>query len=1000
MGQEEAIKKAKGPCVILAGAGTGKTYTIVEKIKYLIDNKIYKPEKIVCITFSNEAANNLLSRVRKSNEFEEGKEPIIKTFHAFSAELLRKYGYLIGIDKEFKVLIPDEAKVILHRYLKINAGNCHNYIKAIGTAKDLGISIESLREYIDIKISNFGGIDLEKRLDSLQFELKTLYLRGNNRHEKNKLSLDAKKISDLLKLKKFVAAWGAYEKLKKIKGYQDYSDLNKNALYLLKNNSNISGEYDYVIVDEFQDTNKVQLDLLYALTHHKNVTVVGDLNQSIYRFRGAYKKNFDEFKEFFNIKNEDIFNLDMSYRSSNKILRVAHKLILNNYEKYNECFEVLNVNNREGENIEVYELKNSREEARKIVELAQKEISNGREMKDICIMFRTHQQGKIIKQALEANGIPYVSVNKISLLKEKSIKTVIDYLIILYKLEKKEKGGEQAWWDLLYQLNFIDDDLIKVGKFIKDNKDAENISALLLNSLEDLDLSDGGRMIAKILVERIKILIPSLNKNVLGIIKDVYTVSGLFNLQKNKEEKVAILNLHRFYELAKEHAAFHAPDFGSFIYYLDILKSLGIEIEAADSENDGVRLMTSHATKGLEYKTVIISNLAQKRFPIERYENNSLIPAELSPEFNFDSEEDNNIAYFVSENERRNQLFEERRLCYVAFTRAKEKLILTYAQEYGKKNFYPSIFLQEISYKTNKDIGFNIDEEEKYIEPRIEQKSEAEFSSILMNGNFDEDIVNVVKNGARGRIEKDIKEIIFSPSSLLSFTDCQKKYEYKYVYNMPEPKTVHWEAIMLGSFVHRVLEDGVIKCFRNLKEFIDLAKEMHADSDWEGVELNEALHLIKVFFERNKSRYNENSRTEQLLKAEFGGVKFIGFADRIDFNEEGLAIIDYKTGKSTVAPRARSWQLGYYALAASQLGKVKRITLDMLQHEQPIEFVVDDRGNAKAVNSSRLAAFNIYDVESELIQTAHAVFDAYEKGFKSCSMEKNCEFCNEYVWGL
>ena len=148
----DAITKTTGPCVILAGAGTGKTYTIVEKIKHLIANKVYAPERIVCITFSNEAANNLLSRVQKFVNLENGKEPIIKTFHAFSADLLRRYGDKIGLSNEFSILEPNEAKVVLHRNFKVTGYNCHRYISNIGTAKDLGITIEQLKTYLDKSI--------------------------------------------------------------------------------------------------------------------------------------------------------------------------------------------------------------------------------------------------------------------------------------------------------------------------------------------------------------------------------------------------------------------------------------------------------------------------------------------------------------------------------------------------------------------------------------------------------------------------------------------------------------------------------------------------------------------------------------------------------------------------------------------------------------------------------------------------------------------------------
>ena len=150
-----AIQKKVGPCVILAGAGTGKTHAIVEKIKYLIEHNLYEPEKIVCITFSNEAANNLLLRVQKSLHLQAGKEPIIKTFHAFSADILRKHGENIGISEKFKILDPDQAMVVLHRNLKVHVNYCQKYIGTIGTAKDLGISLDNFREYLDRKMKEY-----------------------------------------------------------------------------------------------------------------------------------------------------------------------------------------------------------------------------------------------------------------------------------------------------------------------------------------------------------------------------------------------------------------------------------------------------------------------------------------------------------------------------------------------------------------------------------------------------------------------------------------------------------------------------------------------------------------------------------------------------------------------------------------------------------------------------------------------------------------------------
>src|SRR3989344_4099324 len=163
MSAEKAITKKEGPCVILAGAGTGKTYTIVEKIKYLIKNKIYSPERIVCITFSNEAADNLSARVGRALNLEIGKEPIIKTFHAFSAYLLKEYGDKIGVNKEFKILNPDSAKILLYKNFRLKGADCHKYVSAIGTLKDFGIGIEDYEDYVKKNLKETSEDALIKR---------------------------------------------------------------------------------------------------------------------------------------------------------------------------------------------------------------------------------------------------------------------------------------------------------------------------------------------------------------------------------------------------------------------------------------------------------------------------------------------------------------------------------------------------------------------------------------------------------------------------------------------------------------------------------------------------------------------------------------------------------------------------------------------------------------------------------------------------------------------
>ncbi|MEK6892586.1 MAG: ATP-dependent DNA helicase [Nanoarchaeota archaeon] len=1005
------IEKVTGPCLILAGAGTGKTYAIVEKIKHLIKNKIYPAKRIVCITFSNEAANNLLLRVQKS--LEENEFPIVRTFHGFSADLLRKYGDKIGISKDFKILEPEQAMVVFNRNFKVNPLNCRRYTSTIGTAKDLGIKLEDFQGFLTNSLLKYDGVDLEKRLENLNFELQTLHLKKEFWKKKELIS-ELKKIKKILDIKKFALAWNAYEKLKQKGNYQDYSDLNKNALVLLEKFPEIANDFDYFVVDEFQDTNKVQLELLINLVPHKNISVVGDMNQSIYRFRGAYKENLNLFKNAFSVSEGDFFELSKSRRSSDKVLRTSHKLILNNYQNKAECFLVESFDNREGEDIRVFELKNAREEARKVVEIIQDEIKKV-PLEEICVIFRTHQYGRIIKKALEQAGIKYCAVSKASLMKQKSVKTAHDYLVILNKLKKKERGGEQAWWDLIYRLDFQQSDLIKIGKVIKDfsrkayEKKTENerlngkeiLSVYLFNNLDKLELSSAGKSAAKILIEKIKLMLGFLDKPISELLQEVYRISGLTDAQRTYENKEEILNLNKFYETAKAHETLYDSDLANFLYYLEVLQALEIEIDAAKLEENGVRLMTSHATKGLEYKTVIITNMAQGRFPIERYTSPNLIPTALLPEVKDEikglNEEEKEE--FVMNYEKRNQMLEERRLAYVSFTRTKERLILTFAGEYSSKKALPSIFLNEIAYKENPDIIFEADFEEKSAEQQTEIKDSLEFSKVLGSNNFNELLEQMVSESEKAK-EKKKEHKRFSPSALLLFNSCQKEFEYKYIYNMPERKTISWEAMRLGSFVHAVLEKGVCSRFKRAEDFLQIAREMSAEEEWGGVEISEAETLIRVFFERNKYKYNEKSRTEEFLPLTLAGLNFIGFADRIDFSDNGVEIIDYKTGKAYIPPRERDLQLGFYALAAQEkYGRVRKVILDMLRQDKPLEFEIDESGNAVCASSKFIEGFNIYEVEQELIDTAKAIQEAYKKGFKPCPIEKNCDFCNEYVYG-
>ena len=209
---------------------------------------------------------------------------------------------------------------------------------------------------------------------------------------------------------------------------------------------------------------------------------------------------------------------------------------------------------------------------------------------------------------------------------------------------------------------------------------------------------------------------------------------------------------------------------------------------------------------------------------------------------------------------------------------------------------------------------------------------------------------------------------------------------------MPDPIPESWEAITLGIFIHRVLERAVSSNLRTLKEIEDAAKITQLE-EYKDLNLEEAIPMIRVFFERNKGKYNENSLTEEHLKIRINNINFNGYADRIDISDAGeVTIVDYKTGKSEIKPRYRNWQLGIYALASSHYGKPKRIILEMLQKETPLIFEIDNKNIAKEIHSVR-TFFSLEEVKEEIVSVANQIINAKKVGFKQCNVEKNCDFC-------
>jgi len=1057
--QQKAIEKTEGPCLVMAGAGTGKTYTILKKIAHLIQNNLYNPSNILCLTFSNEATNNLKKKLQE--ELPTASKVTVRTFHGFCADILKELGHKIKIQTDFELLMPEDAKVWFHRFLGVDPYNSDRYVSTISTAKDLGIHIEQIKEYAETLKSKLGDIsDLDEHAKNLEFELNILHLNPSSTVEERRITRERKKeIKEFLdiydeykKYNDFLEAWQKYETLKKEKNVLDYADLNFNVIQLFNQfgAEETAQKYSYIFIDEFQDTNKLQFELIeHIAKEHKNLTVVGDPNQSIYGFRGAYRESFNHFKEVFGVNDEsDVFTLDKSYRSPNRVLKVSHQLIKNNYENQDECFLVENAENKEGDTIQVIELKNAAEEARKVAEVVEEFISNGTPLNEICILFRTHQQGRLLRTALEAKNIPLVTAGKTNLMQKPEIRTTVAYLSILNNIIERTGTGEQSWWSLFHYNNSLSpEDSVRIGRYLKKRRnDGLSIDEALLTSIGEIELSEAGKKVISRIVSKLKELLNSSNKALPDLVLDIYELAGLnraFTHARSIRNIEALTNLKIFYELAESYYKNHDQNLSSFIDYLEILDKLGVNIDASKIKDvNAIRFMTMHAAKGLEFDTVIVTNLAENRFPIKRTPKEPLIPKEFNPDIKRYLESLGEINEkdkdkIIKQYEKDVLNFEERRLCYVSFTRAKNNLIITYAKSYNKEDdsASPSMFLNEINFQENENVNLVQDEDEKCTIFAPCSKFE-QFKSLLKNqfiealdaddfdnllsrlmtyyavreGEINEDF-NKIKDWTsivdRTELERHIKMgcdkcsclrfdpsiFTFSPTALLDYKDCPKRYELKHIFQMPERGAFEISGATTGSFVHDLLESGVKNQFKSKAEFVSKAEEMEKLPEWEGIDMADVKSLLDVFWARHVGRYDDKSKVEEWLNIEIEGLRFNGKFDRIDFlSENDVEVIDYKTNKNEITPDKRAWQLGFYAVAIKkQYGyNPIKLTLEMLRLEKPFEADVDKDGN---VTSGRAKGFNINEVEKELVECAKSIVKDYEGEFKVAEKDDPCRNC-------
>lgn len=579
--QQEAVTCWGSPLLILAGAGSGKTKTLTHRAAWLSQEKGISPENMVMLTFTNKAGQEMKTRIKRLLG---GKTPWAGTFHSFCAKILRTDGKRIGILPGFVIYdTTDQEDAIKDILKKRGEGNLspRSVLTTISQAKN---------ELIDaLEYAEYAADNWQKKIAVLFIEYKSL-LKKNNA--------------------------------------LDFDDLLLETVRLLRNKQILEkyqNRIEYVLVDEWQDTNKAQYEIIRLLcARDKNLTVVGDASQSIYSWRGANYKNIVYLKQDF--PNLTIINLEQNYRSTQNILDAAYGIISKN--RFHPILKLWTSNER-GERVKLYQARSELQEASFVVQEIERLKRESTQYSEIAILYRTNAQSRVIEEAFLHAGIPYVLVGATRFYERKEIKDVMAYLRLLLNPEDS--------------VSFKRAGKIGKGRFKKFEAFVKNFDYKNATTLKILD----------------KVLEATLYLE-------------LYN--KDVEEDLA--RLENIKELRSVAAEF--PALAEFLEQIALVETVQnsksypptIYPERSRGTTHSVTLMTAHAAKGLEFQTVFVVGLEEGLFPHSRA---------------------------LMDNE---ELEEERRLAYVAITRAKEKLYLAFASRrllFGQRGSnIPSRFISEI----------------------------------------------------------------------------------------------------------------------------------------------------------------------------------------------------------------------------------------------------------------------------------------------------------------
>jgi len=934
--QDEAVTTS-GIQLILAGPGSGKTRVITEKVVHLLESGV-NPAAILALTYSDKAAQEMVDRIAEKTT---GAEVAVHTFHSFCLAVLHDHVLDSGIAMHAGVI--SKANQLVWGLRNIDtfglqtieignnaAGVIEDMLEGISTFRDEAITPDDLDTYLDTRAAEDGQDEVGR-------------------------------LRDLL------AVYRAYEQYKRAEHLIDYPDMVHEAVRLLEKKPGIRDEYrsqySHLLVDEFQDTNYVQLQLIKLLAGD-HLCVVGDDDQTIYRFRGAYLTNLSDFKTTWQGGCETL--LDRNYRSTSTILSLALELMS---AAPNRTPKKIGTDNPVGEPVvlarcanEAAEVSFIRDEIAKLLEtefLPRKETAPRTfRYRDIAILCRRRAQGVALARALSQEGISCTVRGEVELFKLPEIRNVMAWLRVidnpvgngtsLYRLMRSAGIGEGAVQRLhAGARRFRDRDLGDDGVLTAMRHAGDLVPA------EAPYIAELVRSIDRFIGEKETLTLPQLTHAIM------MHGAGLYQVAIESADPQAVASLNTFYGIATEYDAI-APsaDLPGLLEHLTAIAAFRVEVATEDEEN-AVQIMTVHKSKGTEYPAVFITDLSERKFPLTFQSKEFVVPEALARGLR------------TGDNEKELFLQEERRLLYVAMTRAEERLYLTQIRQHGsnKRETKPSIFLRELEVDRNplirtvevealSDTELVAGEVQSPLEAR-RQAAIRQLTHAVVETRYSTAFLHLVEL-ERLRVlaaggdpttfdpasylslplppaEVQLwdpgtkpfelpKTFAFSASSLGCYDDCPLRFKLEYLLEIPTPPKTYFG---LGTAVHATVEllskdrqkgidrgrDDAIAILQASWDSSAYTSKKQEDEYWA-----KALGLLDNYFAWEAANENTVVEVERRFSFPFGDHLMRGKIDRLERRPDGrLVVVDFKTGGTSSAPSRNKikdeMQLNLYALA-------------------------------------------------------------------------------------